>query len=548
MIRKLVIRRFKRFDEEEFLFPGHLVIAGPNNSGKTTVLQAAAAWSMAFDHWTQLGDFQRRRGAYTKAPIPRPNFWPVPVRSYDHLWPDRELTALIEIELQHARDGWTITMELLWDTQEQILVRPKSDIDPTVLRSASLSTVLVPSMSGLSREEPLYARRDTVDALLGQARPGDVLRNLLYQCSESGAAWDVLCGSIKALFGFELLRPVLGPFITAEYRRSSTAKALDIASAGSGFQQVLMLLTFLHTRPGAVLLLDEPDAHLHVILQDAIYSELRRVAVSQASQLIIATHSEVIINAAEPRELCILLNKPKMVADVAERRVLIDSLRVLSNEDIMLALEAPGVLYLEDYTDLVLRAWAEVLQHPTRDLFERRLYWKKTVVPSASGTFGVQARDHYAALQLVRPLLPGLELIDGDGRPEIQQTAITGTGLQRLRWHRYEIESYLVHPGALARWVRGVVGDTAAETHVADLHRHFVDNYPPPFLNDPLIDHPMLLGTKARTALLPPALAAAGLPDLPYTRYAEIARMMLPSEIHPEVKEKLDLIQKAFNL
>ena len=37
-----------------------------------------------------------------------------------------------------------------------------------------------------------------------------------------------------------------------------------------------MLLTFLNTRPGSVLLLDEPDAHLHVILQDAIYGELRR--------------------------------------------------------------------------------------------------------------------------------------------------------------------------------------------------------------------------------------------------------------------------------
>ena len=75
----------------------------------------------------------------------------------------------------------------------------------------------------------------------------------------------------------------------------------------AGFQQVLMLLTFLHTRPGAVLLLDEPDAHLHMILQDAIYAELRTVAIRQHSQLVIATHSEVIINAVEPRELCAML-------------------------------------------------------------------------------------------------------------------------------------------------------------------------------------------------------------------------------------------------
>ena len=135
--------------------------------------------------------------------------------------------------------------------------------------------------------------------------------------------------------------------------------ALDIASAGSGFQQVLMLLTFLYARPASVLLIDEPDAHLHVILQDAIYGELRRVAARQLSQLVMATHSEVIINAVDPSELCVVLGQPRMLADNNERRSLINALGVLSHEDVMLAMSVPGVLYLEDYTDLqILRAWA----------------------------------------------------------------------------------------------------------------------------------------------------------------------------------------------
>ena len=40
MIRTIRIRGFKRFDESEFRLPGHVVLAGPNNTGKTTVLQA----------------------------------------------------------------------------------------------------------------------------------------------------------------------------------------------------------------------------------------------------------------------------------------------------------------------------------------------------------------------------------------------------------------------------------------------------------------------------------------------------------------------------
>jgi hypothetical protein len=410
-------------------------------------------------------------------------------------------------------------------------------------------TVFVPPMTGLSTDEPVY-QPPKIDQLLGQAKPGEVLRNLLVQAHQSATAWAALQESIKRLFGYDILPPnAEGADILAEYTAQPNGTRLDIASAGSGFQQVLMLLTFLHTRPAAVLLLDEPDAHLHVILQDAIYGELRAVAAKQNSQLIIATHSEVIINAVEPRELCVMLNHPRMLADTDERTRLIKSLGALSNEDIMLAMEAPGVLYLEDYTDLeTLRAWALVLKHPIYELLTRRLFWKKTVSQPRPGAAGIAAREHYDALKLVRDDLPGLELIDGDAHSEIHSTAITGQGLQRLRWKRYEIESYLLHPDALAHYVERMVGSGAAPLHVQDLRKHFEETYPPAFLRDPFNDLPLLLGTKARTLLLPPALDAAGLPGIPYTRYHEIAAVMKPEEIHPEVREKLDAIKKALRL
>ena len=38
MIRRVIIEGFKRFDQVEFTLPGHIVLAGPNNTGKTTCL------------------------------------------------------------------------------------------------------------------------------------------------------------------------------------------------------------------------------------------------------------------------------------------------------------------------------------------------------------------------------------------------------------------------------------------------------------------------------------------------------------------------------
>lgn len=546
MIRQVTIHGFKRFGDVVFEIPGHVVIAGPNNTGKTTLLQAIAAWSLAFNTWMRKNDFQRHGGYYSRVPITRQVFSAVPLRAFDLLWTNRKYDEDMEITVRH--DKWTVTMEFSPESTEQIYVRPTRNIEPAFLAigGVELSAVFVPPMSGLSTDEPVFTK-PKIEQLLGQGKPGDVLRNLLVQAQQDDKAWGELRQSIKRLFGYELLPPdASGPDILAEYRTAADAPKLDIASAGSGFQQVLMLLTFLNTRAGSVLLLDEPDAHLHLILQDAIYGELRTVAQRQRSQLIVATHSEIIINSVEPRELCVLVNKPRMLSDSAEKSNLIRSLSALSNADIMLATDAPGVLYTEGHTDLaILKEWARILAHPALDLLSKRLYWRAAIAENRQGASGVSARTHYEALALVRSDLPGLVIVDGDAHPGLGATELTGQGLQRIRWRRYEIESYLFHPEALRRYVAQQVGEASAQ-NIKSLDEHLAQNLPPKVVQEPMGEHEYLNTIKARTRLIPPILEAAGLHGIPYTRYHEIAAVMRSEEIHPEVREKLDAIQKAF--
>ena len=557
MIHTIRIRGFKRLGREAVVrLPGHVVLAGPNNTGKTTVLQAIASWALALRRWRELNDFNPRQG-YTYAPIARQAFSAVPLRSFDLMWTNRlyHRNNPIEIELRH-NDGWSVTMEFIADSTEQIYVRPKADAPSDVLRNLDLRVVFIPPMTGIGIDEPVF-QPPKIEQLLGLGRSGEVLRNLLVEANRDEPAWDALQASMVKLFGYTLLPPeTSGAHIHADYRMADAVGVerphLDIASAGSGFQQVLMLLAFLNARPGAVLLLDEPDAHLHIILQDAIYHELRTVAARQRSQLVVATHSEVVINAVEPRELYVMLNEPRPIADNAEQNRLISTLRVLSNADVMQAQGVRGVLYVEDYTDIaILRAWAARLGHHAETLLTTELMWKPVVFQTRQtgvGNPGIRARDHYDALQLVRDALPGLELVDGDAHQGIQGGAITGAGLQRLRWRRYEIESYLVHQDALARFVESIVGAESAAPHVDDMRAYMRREFPPGVINNPLGDHPFLNGTKARKEILPPVLNAAGIPELPYTRFHEIARVMLPEEIHPEVVEKLDAICRAFGV
>jgi ABC-type nitrate/sulfonate/bicarbonate transport system ATPase subunit len=573
MIKEVVLRRFKRFEEEPFDLSGHVILAGPNNCGKTTVLQAITAWGLAFRHWRaateQRSEAERKparefvhkpRGLYEWVPIARQAFSAVPLRSFDLLWKERRYEGLVEIGVRTI-DGNRITFELQADSTEQIKVRPKKEVSADVLLGRIPSVVYVATVGGLSVEEPVY-QSDYIETLLGRQRPGDVVRNLLLQASR-GQEWDRLKAAVQRLFGVDLLVPQTpGGQIVCEYRQREGLPSFDILSAGSGFQQVVLLLACLFTRRGSVVLVDEPDAHLHVFLQDTIFAELGKAAAETSSQLVLATHSEVIFNSAAPEQICLMMGKPRRLASATDVQKLRRAVAVLQQSDLVQALEAPGILYLEGYTDLnLLRAWARVLAHPLQDYFNRTPFWRGKQPPLRADAAEVPASEHFNALRLVNENLTGIWFIDADGKRVVPSSGQPEYAkLNRLCWSRYEAESYLVHPTALARFIDRQAGGGGAEAVKRFLTQAF-EKYvgaglgaqiADSFIGNPLqpsqIVERYLAETKARTLIVGASLQEGGVHGMDYTRFNEIAGIMEQSEIHPEVKEKLDFIQKAFGL
>src|SRR5271165_2925280 len=64
MLTRLVIRNFKRFEDVEIPLSSPVVFIGPNNSGKTTALQALALWELGLRRWKE----KRGTGAPEKRP------------------------------------------------------------------------------------------------------------------------------------------------------------------------------------------------------------------------------------------------------------------------------------------------------------------------------------------------------------------------------------------------------------------------------------------------------------------------------------------------
>ena len=72
---------------------------------------------------------------------------------------------------------------------------------------------------------------------------------------------------------------------------------------GSGFLQWLSVFALATDPDLDVLLLDEPDAHLHTSLQEQLLDSLRDVAATTGKQMLIATHSAEILRNAEPSDI-----------------------------------------------------------------------------------------------------------------------------------------------------------------------------------------------------------------------------------------------------
>lgn len=559
MIRKVTLKNFKRFAEVSFDVPGHMVLAGPNNTGKTTLLQAVGAWAFGLAKWLELGgDNNPRRHGFPWQDLERAQFGAVALRSFDLLWHNRKAKEPLEIGLVLDGQAQPCVLEFQHRAAGLAQVRPRSDFPVMLARLGGLdfTTTFIPAIAGLSTEERRLADREAIQDLLAQARAGEVLRNLLVLAHQDDAAWAELNKSLDRLFGVELLPPSRGKALACEYRRARdpAAPALDIATAGSGVLQVLLVLSLMLTQKGSVLLIDEPDAHLHLILQKAIYGELRDVAARRRSQLLIATHSEQVVDSVDSRELCLMYGTPRLVADNDEKARLIKSLGVLSHGDLLNAEGAAGVLYTEDFTDLdILQAFARAIgDDDALKLLTVRTMTKRAKAAQPDGLGELSPTRHWEMLKLVRNALPAVELLDGDSLNKAdERIAGSADQMQRLRWRYYEIESYLLHPAPWKRFVEAKLGpgpasDLAFAASMGELDKLLEGTYRDHPLEPSMPQRRVLQTEPVSKSLLPAMLQAAGLNRFEKAEYFEIAQHFTRDEVHPEVIEKLALLKFAF--
>lgn len=567
MLTRLKIENFKRLEQADIELGPCVVFVGPNNSGKTSALQALALWEIGMRQWNA-----KRQGKVVPTTRPgvtinRRDLLSIPIPAASLLWHDlhtREQTrnsgkpgtrnVLISVTVEGVTRGtnWQCGFEFDYGNEESFYCRPlriggdrKSPLRmPIPDEARDVRIGFLPPMSGLASTEPKW-EAGRINVLLGEGQTAQVLRNLchtIWESSEDHTGWKALAGRIESLFGAKLRPPVFiqeRGEITMEYEEPGVPRRLDLSSTGRGLQQTLLLLAYLYANPGAVLLLDEPDAHLEILRQRQIYQLINEVAEELDSQIIAASHSEIILNEAADRDVVVaFVGAPHRIDDRGSQ--VVKSLKEIGFEHYYAAEQRGWVVYLEGSNDLaVLRALARKLEHPAASLLERPYV-------HYVGNVRSKARDHFFGLREAKRDLVGVALFDRD-----DWAVQDAEGLSELMWRRREIENYLCREEVLLRYARHSGPDELwdhAEQRVALMHR----------LIGEIAQAKEVLGEagpwspdiKASSEFLDRLFQRyfkeRSLPNLMTKRdYHVLAEHIQREEIDPEITEKLDAIVRV---
>jgi len=477
LLHYVEIEKFKTFDEKIRIELAHpAVLIGPNNSGKTSVIQAIALWSRGVKAWYMRRESRRKdKLELLSADINRKDILEVPVQEAGLLWSnsitsisDTPIPIIINVGIEVEGKVYDCGFSYTYGGNEVVFCNPlpnllETELHITVIKEAAeMGVNLLYPMSGIVTEEPLL-QEGRINVLIGQGQTAQVLRNLCYNVFENSTQnWREIVSLMSRLFAIELGKPIFRTALgTVElgFWQHSSERMLDISVAGSGMQQVLLILAYLFGHQKSILMIDEPDAHLEILRQRQIFEVLKHVCSQQMSQAIIATHAEVIVEDAMESNLTLLLNGKAQ--NLALQDDIKKSLRDISAETYYKAQVLPRILYLEGSTDLVmLKALAMKLNHPASAVLGDRLncYYSRNIhfedtLDSRLENLGKsfeRIEAHFYPIRHLIPELRGVGIFDGDARGRQDEIK---PELAILYWQLYELENYFITPAVLIAYI-----------------------------------------------------------------------------------------------
>lgn len=343
-IKSVELSLFKSFKKTRVKFEGGLnLLVGANNSGKSTILQAIY---LAFDFLKLtkgISEFDRKRAA-KDARLRGSTIRSITLPFHEDSYiaeglkrrSIRDRATNIRIGLSEGVDFMeTITFpggNLLVFSSDGSLhagtAQYRKRIN-NIVKQQKRFPLFIPSFAGVATKEEIKVS-EVIKHYIASGRSNEVLRNQLKNISKSKI--NLLNKYLKLGFDVEISGSKIKEILLSSLYRVGDYN-LDISAAGSGFQQILQILVYIVTSSADIILIDEPDAHLHYRLQNILYDILRELTEND-KQIIVATHSQIFIKRALQHDDRLILTNTELQEQKSIRKY-DESLRVLYEEGLI---------------------------------------------------------------------------------------------------------------------------------------------------------------------------------------------------------------------
>lgn len=526
-IKKVELKKFKKYKNSTIQLNDELsLLVGGNNSGKSSLLQAMATWQFC----KTLLEIEKGRVSWTENATNQGvglgivDFTPMFIPSLSHLWTN------LKSQKQTEDDGYTLKIKLFWDdslknekfleiglslandrlfiknTSSNLALQEIQNDDGSPNNENIPQIAYLPPFAGItdreSRLSPAMRNR-----LIGQGLSGGVIRNSIYDIHLENQnkrrrlkegrnkiankdlnllretdPWEILQKTLFDLFSLKLevtpfneqyhsylkIECVAGVVNGYQFKKHKNFNARDIMVEGSGFLQWLSVYTLALSEEFNVILLDEPDAHLHTQLQKNLTERLEEITIKKGKQVLLATHSTELIRAYEPQKILALSNsRGKYLGSDNEKIGLLSGIGTIFSPKIHKLTEDKRLLIVEGVSD----------ERFLKKIFKKlELTWPKNIV---TWLWTGKSSERFQLYKQLKNEIPDLKAISMRDRDDDSDHSV-GADLKdkstnhgdsdflAMKWRRRHIENYFLDISAIAR---------AAETSEEDIRNFFRDRH-----------------------------------------------------------------------
>ena len=320
-IKGITIENFKAFPKVHIITNENFnFIVGENNIGKSTVLEAIQLWKSGYDAIVQNNGVSFY-GQNTPRYLPFDNLFFLRLSSINDIFNNKSKKKLsITLDFNHEENDYSLKITLEKPGSIDTYFRVKYSITPfnrfkdkVLDLGLNLTNVIFlyqtrPIFHSI-KNEPFYNNAQLMKKIsLGKSH--EAIRNKILKSEHPENKFLALETRLNRVFNSNIKfrwknsNRQDDEFVKITIQEEGK-KEVDISLIGSGVLQVIEIfstLEFISKKEHClnILLIDEPDSHIHANLQSNLIDELR---LDDSNQVFLISHNERLINKADDGEL-----------------------------------------------------------------------------------------------------------------------------------------------------------------------------------------------------------------------------------------------------